>query len=75
MHPMAATTEEELRAITVGELRPLAGKIEIAEYDPAWPAPLGRAEVRALRAGRPGVRCRFPLEVSSRRKNHHSSAA
>src|SRR4051794_40506200 len=45
MHPMAMT-EDELRAITVGELRPLADKIEIAEYDPAWPATYARQAVR-----------------------------
>src|SRR4051812_13718633 len=41
-----AMTEDELRAITVGELRPLAGKIEIAAYDPAWPAAYARQAAR-----------------------------
>lgn len=31
------TTEEELRAVTVGALQPLAGKVVLAEYDPDWP--------------------------------------
>jgi GrpB-like predicted nucleotidyltransferase (UPF0157 family) len=33
----APTTEEELRAVTVGELQPLAGRIRIVDYDPDWP--------------------------------------
>lgn len=41
-----AMTEDELRAITVGELRPLAAKIEIADYDPAWPATYARHAAR-----------------------------
>jgi len=32
-----AMTEEQLRAATVGELRPLAGPIVLADYDPEWP--------------------------------------
>ena len=31
------STEEEIRAATVGELKPLAGPIVLVEYDPAWP--------------------------------------
>jgi hypothetical protein len=27
-------TEEQLRAVTIGEMAPLAGPIEIADYDP-----------------------------------------
>ena len=30
-------TEEQLRAVTVGELAPLVGHIQIVDYDPAWP--------------------------------------
>jgi GrpB-like predicted nucleotidyltransferase (UPF0157 family) len=30
-------TEEQLRASQVGELVPLAGPIQLAEYDPQWP--------------------------------------
>jgi GrpB-like predicted nucleotidyltransferase (UPF0157 family) len=30
-------TEEEIRAATVGELKPLAGPIVLAAYDPGWP--------------------------------------
>jgi GrpB-like predicted nucleotidyltransferase (UPF0157 family) len=36
--PMAQSTSEELlRAVTIGELAVLAGPVELAEYDPAWP--------------------------------------
>lgn len=31
------STEEQIRAATVGEPQPLSGKIQIAEYDPRWP--------------------------------------
>lgn len=31
------TTEEQLRAVRVGELVPLAGLIQIVDYDPEWP--------------------------------------
>ncbi len=30
-------TEEQLRAVTVGELKPLTGGILVADYDPRWP--------------------------------------
>jgi GrpB-like predicted nucleotidyltransferase (UPF0157 family) len=30
-------TEEQLRATTIGELVPLAGPIQIVDYDPEWP--------------------------------------
>jgi GrpB-like predicted nucleotidyltransferase (UPF0157 family) len=30
-------TTEQLRAITIGELQPLAGPIGLVEYEPAWP--------------------------------------
>ncbi|MEK6275067.1 MAG: GrpB family protein [Actinomycetota bacterium] len=29
--------EAELRAVTVGELQPVSGAIELVEYDPSWP--------------------------------------
>jgi GrpB-like predicted nucleotidyltransferase (UPF0157 family) len=41
--------EDELRAVTVGKLQPLAGEIELADYDPAWPD-LFRREVERIRA-------------------------
>jgi GrpB-like predicted nucleotidyltransferase (UPF0157 family) len=41
--------EAELRAATVGELQPLAGSIELAEYDDSWPE-LFRREAERIRA-------------------------
>jgi GrpB-like predicted nucleotidyltransferase (UPF0157 family) len=35
--PMRVTTEDELRAVTIGEPQRLDGTIYLAEYDPAWP--------------------------------------
>jgi GrpB-like predicted nucleotidyltransferase (UPF0157 family) len=42
-------TEEQLRAVTVGELRPLARPVEIVDYDPQWPRSYEReaAKIRA----------------------------
>jgi GrpB-like predicted nucleotidyltransferase (UPF0157 family) len=40
------TSEEQLRATTIGELRPLDGYIELAEYDPAWPRLFEREAAR-----------------------------
>ena len=39
-------TEAEVRAATVGKLTPLAGPIEIAEYDPEWPRLFEREAAR-----------------------------
>ena len=33
----APRTEEEIRAYTIGELKPLSSRILIVEYDPRWP--------------------------------------
>jgi len=46
----APLTEEELRAVTIGELKPLAGKIQVVDYNPQWPALYAReaARVRAV---------------------------
>jgi len=30
-------SEEQVRALTIGELKPLAGRIVIVDYDPHWP--------------------------------------
>jgi GrpB-like predicted nucleotidyltransferase (UPF0157 family) len=38
--------EDELRAVTIGELQPLAGGIELADYDPRWPDLFRREEER-----------------------------
>jgi GrpB-like predicted nucleotidyltransferase (UPF0157 family) len=40
------TSEEYLRTVTIGERKPLNGTIELAEYDPEWPALYAREEVR-----------------------------
>ncbi len=43
----AASTEEEIRAATVGEpSRPVGGRIVLAEYDPAWPSLFAREAER-----------------------------
>jgi GrpB-like predicted nucleotidyltransferase (UPF0157 family) len=38
--------EDRLRAITIGELKPLDGRIALAEYDPAWPRQFEREAAR-----------------------------
>jgi GrpB-like predicted nucleotidyltransferase (UPF0157 family) len=35
--PPSPMTDEQIRAVKVGELRPLGQPIEIADYDPLWP--------------------------------------
>jgi GrpB-like predicted nucleotidyltransferase (UPF0157 family) len=42
-------TEEEIRAVTVGELQPHAAPIILVDYDPAWPG-LFEREKRRIRA-------------------------
>ena len=42
--------EEYLRAHTIGELKPLSGPIEIAEYDAEWPRRFEREAERIRRA-------------------------
>lgn len=37
-------TEEQLRAVTVGEVRELTGPIVLQDYDPAWPELYAREE-------------------------------
>src|SRR6266542_609945 len=39
-------TEGQIRAATVGELQVHGGPIELADYDPAWPALLARGAAR-----------------------------
>lgn len=41
--------EAELRAVTVGELQPVSGPIELVDYDPAWPG-LFEREAERIRA-------------------------
>lgn len=45
----APTTEEQLRAVTIGELQPLAGRVRVVEYDPDWPRQFA-AEAGKIRA-------------------------
>ena len=45
--PMAqSTSEEALRAVTIGELKVLDGPVLLADYDPAWPALFEREAAR-----------------------------
>ena len=46
-HPL---TEDEIRAATVGELKPLTERIALVDYDPAWPRLFEReaARIRAI---------------------------
>jgi GrpB-like predicted nucleotidyltransferase (UPF0157 family) len=41
-----ATSEEALRAVTIGELAVLGGPVELSEYDPCWPALFEREAAR-----------------------------
>lgn len=41
-----ARTEEEIRAYTIGELKPLTSPIVVADYDPIWPSLFAREDVR-----------------------------
>lgn len=54
---------EELRAITIGELKPLDAPIVLAEYDPAWPALFEREAKRIHQAL--GQRARLLEHVGS----------
>ena len=42
-------TDDQIRALTIGELKPLADRIHIADYDPRWPELFGR-EAERIRA-------------------------
>jgi GrpB-like predicted nucleotidyltransferase (UPF0157 family) len=62
--PMAQSTSEELlRAVTIGELAVLAGPVELADYDPAWPTIFER-EAAKIR-GALGDRVRLLEHVGS----------
>ncbi|HEX5148291.1 MAG TPA: GrpB family protein [Candidatus Limnocylindrales bacterium] len=62
--PMAqATSEEAMRAVTIGELQVLGGPVHLAEYDPAWPA-LFEREAARIRAAL-GDRVRLLEHVGS----------
>ncbi len=45
----APMTEEQIRAYTIGELKPLADRILIVDYDPRWPELFAR-EAERIRA-------------------------
>jgi GrpB-like predicted nucleotidyltransferase (UPF0157 family) len=45
----APTTEDQLRAVTIGELKPLAGRVRVVDYDPDWPRQFA-AEAGKIRA-------------------------
>lgn len=49
-----ATTEEQIRAYTIGELKPLAAPIVVIDYDPEWPRLFEReaARIRAILGAR-----------------------
>jgi len=40
------TTEEQIRAYTIGELRPLTAKIQVVDYDAGWPEQFERETAR-----------------------------
>lgn len=46
----APMTEEQLRAVTVGEPTRLAGPVELVDYDPAWPRLFAREADRVRAA-------------------------
>ena len=41
-----ATSEESMRAVTIGELQVLGGPVHLDDYDPEWPAPFEREAAR-----------------------------
>jgi GrpB-like predicted nucleotidyltransferase (UPF0157 family) len=40
------STEEDIRAYTIGELKPLSGRIQLVNYDPQWPEQFDREAAR-----------------------------
>ena len=44
------TSEDEIRAYTVGDIQPHAAPINLVDYDPAWPALFEREEQRIREA-------------------------
>jgi GrpB-like predicted nucleotidyltransferase (UPF0157 family) len=38
--------EDELQAVTIGQVQPLTGPVELADYDPGWPELFRREEER-----------------------------
>ena len=56
-------SEEQIRAVTIGELPPRAGPIALVDYDPSW-APLFEREAARIR-GALGMRVRLLEHVGS----------
>jgi GrpB-like predicted nucleotidyltransferase (UPF0157 family) len=48
LHNRPPLTEEEIRAVTIGERKPFSGRILIVDYDPQWPE-LFRREADRIR--------------------------
>ena len=50
MSDQVPLTEEYMRAVTIGELHPVSGRIQLSDYDPAWPQLFAREadRVRAV---------------------------
>jgi len=51
-HPVrrTPTTEDELRAVTIGELKPQVGPIELVDHDPSWAGLFERESARIREA-------------------------
>ena len=49
MSDQVPLNEEYMRAVTIGELHPVSGRIQLVDYDPAWPQLFAR-EVDRVRA-------------------------
>jgi hypothetical protein len=56
-HP-APLTDEQIRAHTIGEPQPLAGRILVVDYDPRWPELFQREAERVFGFSR-GLAVRF----------------
>ena len=48
--PKAPSSEDYLKAVTIGEPKKLTGKIELRDYDPEWPRLYAREEKRVRAA-------------------------
>ena len=67
-------TEGQIRAATIGELKPLSGLIRIVDYDPRWSELFAR-EADRVRAGCASDRARrFDVGAGPRRQADHRPA-
>lgn len=48
--PQPPSTDDQLRAVTIGELVPYANRVVVVDYDPAWPALFRREADRVAAA-------------------------